>query len=160
MDMWGSIPSGLFFSILLTTPAQKIKMAFLTPEMFFFQASSCREPVWGINFSISMEILDSYLKEFSPKPSAGMLSVFVCCNVSSPFVQLKQLCWTQTDITANFPKDVDWLTLSSFVLKLTNVYDNTNELSSVQKCAFQIPQRQFFCIQIIFNFISLVFSWS
>ncbi len=68
----------------------------------------------------------------------------MCCNVSSPFVQQKHLCWTLTDITADFPKDVDLPTLSCFVLKLTNVYDNTNELSSVQKCAFQIPQRQFF----------------
>lgn len=99
-----------------------------------------------------MEILHSYLKEFSPKPSAGIVSVFMCCNVSSPFVQIEltfqptfQRMWTD-------------LTLSCFVLKLTNVYDNTNELSSVQKCAFQIPQRQFFCILIIFSLIFLVFS--
>lgn len=43
------------------------------------------------------------------KPSAGVLSVFMCHNVSCLSVQLKQLCWTQTDVAVNFPKDVDWL---------------------------------------------------
>ena len=142
-------------------PYPEDKMALVNPGYFFFSFTVPEKPAWGINSSTQMEILHSYLKEFSPKPSTNMVSVILCCNVSCPFVQLKRLCWTQTDITANLPKDVGWLKkLSCFVLKLTNVYDNTNELSSVQKCAFQITQRQFFCILIILNFISLIFSWS
>lgn len=108
---------------------------------------------------VLMEILKSYLKELRPpKPSADMLSVFLCRNVSCQYVHRQQLFWT-LNIATYFPKDVDWLISSSFVFKLTNVYDNTNELSSVQKCAFQIPQGSF-CILFPLNFISLVFSCS
>lgn len=64
----------------------------------------------------------------------------------------KQLCWTQTDITANFPKDLDWLTLSCFVLKLTNVYDNTNELFFCTEMCIPNTTKAVFCILIIFKF--------
>lgn len=44
----------------------------------FFQASTFREnPLGALNFSILIEILHIYLKEFSPKPSTGMVSFCV-----------------------------------------------------------------------------------
>lgn len=158
MDMWGSIPSGspppVCYLFILT---QKRKTAFIIPEIFFKLPEN---PAWGINFSMLLKIQLSCLKEFSPKPSTGMLSVFLCCNVSSPFVQLKQLRWAQTDITTNFPKDVDWLTLSFFVLNLPMFTTIPMSFLLYRNVHSKYHKGSFFCILIILNFSSLVFSWT
>lgn len=78
-----------------------------------------------------------------------MLSVFL--YVSTPFVRLKTTLLKSEWHHSQLSKGCG-LTLSRFLLKLTSVYNNTNELSSVQKCAFQIPQRQFFLYADYFTF--------
>lgn len=121
-DMWGSFPS-------LTRPLPSLSIparlyVFKLPERQTCLERSCLsthgDPAW--------------LKESGPQtlPLARCHSVLqsLCsvCPASLEFGWLSKGCR---------------LTSSRFLLKLTNVYDNTNELSSVQKCAFQIPQRFF-----------------
>lgn len=53
LDMWGSIPSSFFYSIIIITLSQKTEMAFVISEFFFFfsiffvKASSLRETLRG-----------------------------------------------------------------------------------------------------------------
>lgn len=63
-------------------------MAFLISEKkWFIRDKSFQlsdQPAQCINLSMLLKPLYSYLKEFSPKPSTVMVSVFLCCNVSGP----------------------------------------------------------------------------
>lgn len=134
-DMWGSIPS-------LTRP---LPSWFIPARLYVFKLPE--RPVWSIHFWVLMEIL------FGPKtlPVARCHSVLQClCSVCPAEMASLESDWQRGWLSKGCR-----LTPSRFLLNLTNVYDNTNELSSVQKCAFQIPQR-FFCMLIIFNLISHV----
>lgn len=103
--------------------------------------------------SLLLKILHSYLKEFSPKPSSGTVSVLLCCSVSSPFCPAQAASLNSDWHHSQLSKGCGLTnSVMFFALKLTNVYDNANELSSVQKCAFQIPQGSFFVYWFIFDF--------
>lgn len=51
LDMWGSIPSSFFYSIIIITLSQKTEMAFVISDFFFsfffVKASSLRETLRG-----------------------------------------------------------------------------------------------------------------
>lgn len=86
MDMWGSIPSSLIFSILFITLTQKTEMAFMIWQksffFFFFPSFQFQKiPLGAFNFSMLIEILHSHLKELSPKPSTAMVSFCVSMSL-------------------------------------------------------------------------------
>lgn len=132
-DMWGSIPS-------LTRP---LPSWFIPARLYVFKLPE--RPVWSIHFWVLMEIL------FGPKtlPVARCHSVLQClCSVCPAEMASLESDWQRGWLSKGCR-----LTPSRFLLNLTNVYDNTNELSSVQKCAFQIPQRFFlYANNFQFNF--------
>lgn len=138
------------FQYLINYPYSEDKNGFRNTRIIFSSFQFQRNLPGALNFSILMEILHSYLKEFSPKPSTGMFSVFLCCNVSRQFVQLKTALlnsnWHHSQLSKGFG-----LTLSCFVLKLTNVYDNTNELFFCTEMCIPNTTKAVFCILIIFK---------
>lgn len=144
---------------------------FQCPGIFFtlFQ-NSIFHMRFFFHLSNTLKMQLSYSTEFSPPPTPNK-KTFHWCFVSICVSQcLLFVCPAKTALLNS-----DWRPsqLSKgcglterchyfFVLFPTKPMFTTTPISfsAVQKCAFQIQQRQFCCVLIIFKFLSLVFSWT
>lgn len=139
-DMWGSIPP-------LTRPLPSL----IYPSSFCMFSSFQKDLSGAFTSEYSWRycLAEGVRPPPKKKPSDSTLSF----RITMSLLRLSEMASSlESDWRGGWLSKGCRLTPSRFLLKLTNVYDNTNELSSVQKCAFQIPQRFFFFFLYANNF--------